>query len=70
MPFVLNGQSQKDWPQGVMESGQGVKILPPAPTFDSESGLQVVCQEENVCSKISESSIYLMQNLRTRIVIA
>ena len=47
-----------------MESSHEVKIFPPAPTFDSESGLQVVCQEENVCSKISESSVYLMQNLR------
>ena len=47
-----------------MESSHEVKIFPPAPTFDSESGLQVVCQEENVCSEISESSIYLMQNLR------
>ena len=46
------------------ESVHGARILPPAPTFDSKTGIQVLCQEENVCFEISESSIYLMQNLR------
>ena len=46
------------------ESSHGARILPPAPTFDSKTGIQVLCQEENVCFEISESSIYLMQNLR------
>ena len=62
--FMFQNTDIKESSQGVMESGQGVKIFLPVPTFDSESGLQVVCQEENVCSEISESSIFLMQNLR------
>ena len=33
--------------------------------FDSETGVQVSCQNKNVCSESSENSIYLMQNLRT-----
>ena len=40
------------------------KTFPPAPTIDSKTGLLVLCQEENVFSESSESSIYLMQNLR------
>ena len=46
------------------ESVHGARILPTAPTFDSETGVQVSCQEKNVCSESSENSIYLMQNLR------
>ena len=46
------------------ETFHGIGILPPGPTFDSKTGVQVLCQEKNVCSKISENSIYLMQNLR------
>ena len=54
----------KEASEGFHESSHGPKFLPSAPTFNSETGLQVLCQEENVCSMISESSIYLMQNLR------
>ena len=42
----------------------GVGILPPAPTFDSKIGVQIFCQDKNVCSESSDNSIYLMQNLR------
>ena len=47
-----------------LESIHGTKNFPTAPTIDSKTGLQVWCQEGNVCSESSESSIYLMQNLR------
>ena len=47
------------------ESIHGARILPTAPTFNSETGVQVSCQDKNVCSEIFENSIiYLMQNLR------
>ena len=46
------------------ESIHGVGILPPAPTFDSKIGVQIFCQDKNVCSESSDNSIYLMQNLR------
>ena len=47
--------------ESLYESIHGVGILAPAPTFDSERGVQVSYQDKNVCS---ENSIYLMQNLR------
>ena len=34
--------------------------------IDSETGYRVTCEEEDICSESSESSIYLMQNLRVR----
>ena len=46
------------------ESVHGARILPSAPTFDSETGVQVSGQDKNVCSESSENFIYLMQNLR------
>ena len=53
-----------DCPERSTDSSHGIKILPPAPAFDSETGHRVLCGEEDICSKSSESSIYLMQNLR------
>ena len=50
--------------ESLFESIHGVEILPPAPKFDSETGVQVSCQDKNVCAESSENSIYLMQNLR------
>ena len=47
------------------ESSPGMKIFPPAPAIDSERGLRVLCQDEDICPESTESSIYLMQNLRT-----
>ena len=44
-----------------MHSSHGMKIFPLAPAIDSKTGHQVLCEEEDICS---ESSIYLMQNLR------
>ena len=46
------------------ESIHGASIFPPAPTLDSKTGVQVTCQDKNVCSESSENFIYLMQNLR------
>ena len=45
----------------VEESGNGVKISPQAPVIDSETGHRVQCENKDICS---ESSTYLMQNLR------
>ena len=45
-------------------SSHGMKIFLPAPAIDSETGHRVLCEEEDICSKSSESSLYLMQNLR------
>ena len=41
-----------------------MKIFPPAPTIDSETEHQVLCEDEDICPESTESSIYLMQNLR------
>ena len=41
-----------------------MKIFPPAPSIDTKTGLRVQCQEEVISSESTESSIYLMQNLR------
>ena len=54
----------KEGSESFLESSHGAQIFPSAPTFESKTGLQVLCQEENACSDISESSIYLMQNWR------
>ena len=54
----------KESSESSLGSSHGTNIVPPAPTIDSETGLQVLCQEEKFCSKSSESFIYLMQNLR------
>ena len=62
--FMFQTTNMKGGSGSLLESSHGAKILPQAPTFNSETGLQVVCQEENVCSEISENSIYLMQNLK------
>ena len=62
--FMFQSSDTKEGSESFLESSHGEKIFPPAPTFDSETGQQVLCQEENVCSKISECSIYRMQNLR------
>ena len=51
-------------PESSCESVHGARILPPAPTFDSEIGVQVSYQDKNVCLESSESFIHLMQNLR------
>ena len=47
-----------------METGHGATVFPQAPIIDSETGYRVICEEEDICSESSESSIYLMQNLR------
>ena len=65
--FAANFKFQSNTKAGsesLYGSIHGVGILPPAPTFDSETGVQVSCQDKNVCSESSENSIYLMQNLR------
>ena len=46
------------------DSSPVMKIFPPAPAIDSETGHCVLFEEEDICSESSESSIYLMQNLR------
>ena len=38
--------------------------LPPAPTFDPDTRVQVSSPDKNVCAESSQNSIYLMQNLR------
>ena len=62
--FMFQTLDTKDSKESSLDSSRGINILPPAPTIDSKTGLQVWCQEGNVCSESSESSIYLMQNLR------
>ena len=47
----------------VEESRHGVKIFPQAPVIDLETGHRVLCENEDICSESSESSIYLMKNL-------
>ena len=41
-----------------------MKVFPQAPVIDSETGNRVQCEYEDICPESSESSIYLMQNLR------
>ena len=53
-----------DGPVKSTDSSHRMKIFPPAPAIDSETGHWVLCEEEDICSESSESSIYLMQNLR------
>ena len=62
--FMFQTSGTKESSESFCESSHGANIFPPAPTFDSGTGLQVQCQEENLYSEISESSIYLMKNLR------
>ena len=45
-------------------SSHGIKILPPVPAIDSETGYRVLCEDEDICPESTESSIYLMQYLR------
>ena len=54
----------KEGSENFCESIHGARILPPAPTFDSKTGVHVSCQDKKVCSESSENSIYLMQNLK------
>ena len=46
------------------ESSHGLKMFHPAPSIDSETGLRVQCQDEDISPESTEFSIYLMQNLR------
>ena len=62
--FMFQILSIKDNPESSLELSHAINILPPAPTIDSETALQVLCQEGNICSESSESSVYLMQKLR------
>ena len=41
-----------------------IKIFPPVPAIDSETGYRVLCEDEDICPESTESSIYLMQYLR------
>ena len=50
-------------PENSEGSGHGFKIFPQAPVIDSETGHQVLCEDEDICPESCESSIYLMQNL-------
>ena len=54
----------KDNSESSQESSHGIKFFPPASTIDSKTGLQVLCQEKDICPESTESSIYLMQNPR------
>ena len=54
----------KDNSGSSQDSNHGIQIFTPAPTIDSETGLQVLCQDEDICPKSTESSIYLMPNFR------
>ena len=47
-----------------LKSSHGFEVFPPAPSIDSETGLQVQCEDANISPESMESSIYLMQNLR------
>ena len=64
MNFMYQTNVIMEGPEKSVESGHGMKIFPPAPVIDSETGPRVLCEEEDICSESSESSIYLMQNLR------
>ena len=37
------------------ESSHVMKIFPPAPAIDSETGHQVLCQDEDICPQSTES---------------
>ena len=41
-----------------------MKIFPQAPVIGSETGYRVICKNEDICPKSSESLIYLMQNIQ------
>ena len=56
---IINDGSERS-----ADSSHGMRIFPPAPAIDSETGHQVLCEDEDICPVSSESSIYLMQNLR------
>ena len=69
----MSAPVQKPWnpPSGLNfpsphDSTHGLKIFPPAPSIDSETGLRVQCQDEDISPESTERSIYLMQNLRVR----
>ena len=62
--FMYQTNIIMDAPKKSMDSSHGMKIFPLAPAIDSETGHEVLCEEEDICSESSESSIYLMQNLR------
>ena len=65
--FSVNFMFKKARRVGQESSSEPVQragILPPAPTFDSKTGVQVSSLDKNVCSESSENFIYLMQNLR------
>ena len=46
------------------KSSHGIKVFPPVPTFDCKTGLKVLCQNKHIYSDSTESSIYLMHNLK------
>ena len=45
-------------------SAHRMKVFPQAPIIDSETGYQVICEDEDICTESAENSIYLLQNLR------
>ena len=64
MNFMYQTNIIMDNPEKSTDSSHGMKMFPPAPAIDSETGHPVLGEEEDICSECSESSIYLMQNLR------
>ena len=61
--FMYQTNVIMDSPERSTYNSHGMKIFPPAPAIDSETGHRVLCEEEDICSETSKSSIYLMQNL-------
>ena len=63
---MFNANSTIEERRNLDDSGHAVKLFPQAPVIDSETGYRVMllCENEDICPESSESSIYLMQNLR------
>ena len=62
--FMYQTNLITDGSERSVESSHGMKIFLPAPAIDLETGHGVLCEDEKICPESSESSIYLMQNLR------
>ena len=57
--FMFQTTIISDGSERSADSSHGMKFFPTAPAIDSETGHQVLCQDENICPESTESSIYI-----------
>ena len=53
--FMYQTSIISDGSESSVNSSHGMKIFPPAPPIGSETGHQVLCEDDNICHESSES---------------